>query len=128
MTMHQILEDYKKRFIIVMETVGETMNNDSYKRVEKIVSNKVGDNEESLIDCGAPFGVFVVFYISLLLADIHGPEVVASWEDVASRKECKSIYNNFLKEITDNFTRQYGLEKVDLSEIRFVFKIAGEDE
>ena len=128
MTMHQILEDYKKRFIIVMETVGETMNNDSYKRVEKIASNKVGDNEESLIDCGAPFGVFVVFYISLLLADIHGPEVVASWVDVASRKECKSIYNNFLKEITDNFTRQYGLEKVDLSEIRFVFKIAGEDE
>jgi uncharacterized membrane protein len=129
MTMKQILDEYKKQFIIVMETVGEIIKTiPSYKNVEKIIERKVGNNEEQLIDVNAPFGVFVVLYISLLLADIHGAEVVASWENVTERKECRAIYNNYLKEITDNFTRKYGLEKVDLDRIKFIFKVVNDDE
>lgn len=127
MTMNQILEEYKKQFIIVIETVGEIQKNSSYKNVESILKKRLNNNENSLIDHGAPFGVFVVLYISFLLADIHGPEVVATWEDVADREECRAIYDNYLKEVTDNFTRKYGLEKVDLNKIKFVFRLVSDE-
>ena len=121
--MNEILEEYKKQFIIVLETVGNIQNNASFKKVESIISEKVGDNEETLLEQNAPFGVFVVLYMSFVLADLYTPDEVSSWENVCARKECKNLYNNYLKEITDNFTRKVSLEQVDLSRIRFVFNI-----
>ena len=124
MTIDQILEKYKKQFIIVIETAGEILKNDSYKNIEKILSeNSTKEGEDSFKERNAPFSVFIVFYISLLLSDIYGPETVSQWGNITERKECRNLYKNYIKEFTDRFTSKYGLEKVDIEDVKFLFRL-----
>ena len=124
MTIDQILEKYKKQFIIVIETAGEILKNDSYKNIEKILSeNSTKEGEDLFKERNAPFSVFIVFYISLLLSDIYGPETVSQWDNITERKECRDLYKNYIKEFTDRFTSKYGLEKVDIEDVKFLFRL-----
>lgn len=120
MTLEQLIKDYRKRFVLILNTVGEINSNDSFKNAEQLIRNRE-DGIQRFIDMGASFSVLVVFMTSVILVDMYGPEEVSSWGDIASRKECKSVYNKYLKEMTDKFTRKNGLSQVNLSEVHIKY-------
>lgn len=120
MTLEQLIKDYRERFILILNTVGEINSNDSFKNAEQLIRNRE-DGIQKFIDMGASFSVLVVFMTSVILVDMYGPEEVSSWGDIADRKECKSVYNKYLKEMTDKFTRKNGLSQVNLSEVHIKY-------
>lgn len=122
MTLEQLIGDYKKRFILILKTVGNITSNESFKKVESLVEERE-EGIQTFIDKGANFSVLVVFLISVVLVDMYGPEEVSSWDDIAENSKCKNLYNKYLKEVTDKFTRKNGLEQVDLSRVHIKYRL-----
>lgn len=117
--MAQILEKYKEQFITVIRAVGAVQNNPTFLEVENLLKAKKFEEEA---DSGAGFDAFVVMFIIPLLVNMHGVDVVSSWGDVIKRKEFRTIYDNYLKEITDNFTRRYGIGTVNIDKMSCYIK------
>lgn len=114
MTMAQILEKYKEQFITVIRAVGAVQNNTTFLEVEDLLNAK---KFEENADSGMGFDAFVVMFIIPLLVNMYGVDIVSSWGNIIKRKEFRTIYDNYLKEITDNFTRKYGIRTVNIDEL-----------
>lgn len=120
MTTQEIVREYKKIFILVIESAGEQLNNSSYKNVEELLStDDVKRFEEDLDNCPRPLDTLIALYISVILVDIYENKI-SEWGDLIQRVECYSIYNNYLKAITDKFTKSVGLPTVDLNKMRLI--------
>lgn len=114
MTTEEIFREYKKLFILVMETAGETTGNESYLNVEKLLNS---DNAKRLfkqhIENDDPFGVFVTTCMVLLVVDIHGAEKLVELDEIETTELVTSMYTTYLKKPTKRFAAKYGLSVYD---------------
>lgn len=128
MTSEDLLKEYKKIFILVVETAGEELGNDSYRKVEELLNtDTVKKIEEQLLSYDEfPLDLLIVSYVFTILIDTHTEEEIDSWCDVApltKRKEFLFLYDNYLKKPTRSFTAQMGLPSVTINEDLFVHRI-----
>lgn len=117
MTTEEIVKEYKKRFILIIETKGEELDNSVYKNVEKVLSEEnLVEFEKKEIIGDAPLEFFISTYIMALLVAMYGADKL-SGEFLQEREEYKYIYEHYLKDMTNKFTSQYGLPQVNMKRI-----------
>jgi hypothetical protein len=124
MTTGEIVKEYKKRFILIIETKGEELNNKFYKNIENILDGEFCKTiEEDSIVKDAPLEIFIATYLVSLLMEMYGLDKFDG-EYITERDEYKFIYDHYLKSMTDKFTSQYGLPSVNMERIGFrIFSI-----
>lgn len=120
MTLNQLIEIYKKRFILVLKTVGDINSNNSFKNAESLIEERSEDINK-LINLGADFSVLVVYLMSIILVDMYGVIEVSSWGNITQREECTKLYETYLEEITNKFTRKYGVLTVKLPKVKLTY-------
>ena len=120
MTYEDIVHEYRKLFIMLVEKAGRETGNTSYQRVEEILKEKnVGKLEEGLIQSEPEFVIIVCSYLVLLFCDIYGIEGVENWDQEMSATKISEFYHEFLKGATIRFCEKYGLEPFDDPETSF---------
>lgn len=120
MTYEDIVHEYRKLFIMLVEKAGRETGNTSYQRVEEILKEKkVEKLEEELIQSEPEFVIIVCSYLVLLFCDIYGIEGVENWDQEMSATKLSEFYHEFLKGATIRFCEKYGLEPFDDPETSF---------
>ena len=120
MTYREIVHEYRKLFIMLVEKAGRETGNTSYQRVEEILKEKkVEKLEEELIQIEPEFVIIVCSYLVLLFCDIYGIERVENWDQEMSATKLSEFYHEFLKGATIRFCEKYGLEPFDDPETSF---------
>ena len=117
MTTEEIVKEYKKRFILIIETKGEELDNTFYKDIENILSEEnLAEFEKDEIISDAPLECFIATYLMALLVAMYGVEKL-NGEFLHERDEYKFIYEHYLRDMTNKFTSQYGLPQVNMKRI-----------
>lgn len=120
MTYGEIVHEYRKLFIMLVEKAGHETGNTSYLKVEEILKEKnVEKLEESLISDEPEFVIIVCSYLVLLFCDIYGIDKVEDWDQDMSAAKVSEFYHAFLKKATIRFCEKYGLEPFDDPETSF---------
>lgn len=120
MTYEDIVHEYRKLFIMLVEKAGRETGNTSYQRVEEILKEKkVEKLEEELIQSEPEFVIIVCSYLVLLFCDIYGIEGVENWDQEMSATKLSEFYHEFLRGATIRFCEKYGLEPFDDPETSF---------
>ena len=120
MTYEEIIHEYRKLFVMLVEKAGRETGNTSYLRVEEILKEKNADKlEERLIADEPRFVIVVCSYLILLFCDIYGIEGVEKWDKDMSASKLSEFYHVFLKKATIRFCEKYGLEPFDDPETSF---------
>lgn len=122
MTFREIVEEYKKRFILILEDVGEVKQIRAYTEIESILSTnldgfKITVLEENSIQDNCPILCFTALYITAVLIRIYGIAEVSSWGDVCKHKLFRFIYDNYLKKMTEDFVNQFDLKQLNINQI-----------
>ena len=108
MTVEEIYKEYKKLFVLIMETAGQETNNSVYVKSEEIL--KKHDNLfKQHIEQDAPFEVFVTSCMVVLIMEIHGLEKLSDLDEKETTNLVKSMYDMYLKRPTKKFASKYGL-------------------
>ena len=119
-TYGEIVHEYRKLFIMLVEKAGRETGNTSYQRVEEILKEmKVEKLEEELIQSEPEFVIIVCSYLVLLFCDIYGIDKVEDWDQKMSATKLSEFYHEFLKGATIRFCEKYGLEPFDDPETSF---------
>ena len=120
MTYGEIVHEYRKLFVMLVEKAGRETGNTSYQRVEEILKEKkVEKLEERLIQSEPEFVIIVCSYLVLLFCDIYGVDGVEEWDQEESATKLSEFYQEFLKKATIKFCEKYGLEPFDDPETSF---------
>lgn len=120
MTYEDIVHEYRKLFIMLVEKAGRETGNTSYLRVEEILKKRsVEQLENGLIEKEPEFVVVVCSYLVLLFCDIYGIEKVENWDPEMSATKLSEFYYEFLKSATIRFCEKYGLEPFEDPETSF---------
>ena len=120
MTYGEVVHEYRKLFVMLVEKAGRDTGNTSYIRVEEILKEKkVEMLEEELIKSEPEFVIIVCFYLVLLFCDIYGIDKVENWDQEMSAAKLSEFYHEFLKGATIRFCEKYGLEPFDDPETSF---------
>ena len=129
MTYEDIVHEYRKLFIMLVEKAGRETGNTSYQRVEEILKEKkVEKLEEKLIEREPEFVIIVCSYLVLLFCDIYGIDGVEEWDQDMSASKLSEFYQEFLKKATIKFCEKYGLEPFDDPETSFKLIAIGKNE
>lgn len=114
MTYKEVVQEYRKLFIMLVEKAGRETGNTSYQNIEKVLKDmKVENMEKSLVDKEPEFVVVVCSYLVLMFCDIYGKEKVREWDEEESAQKLSEFYETFLKKSTMRFCEKYGLEPFD---------------
>lgn len=120
MTYGEVVHEYRKLFVMLVEKAGRDTGNTSYIRVEEILKEKKAEVlEEELIKSEPEFVIIVCLYLVLLFCDIYGIDKVENWDQEMSATKLSEFYHEFLKGATIRFCEKYGLEPFDDPEISF---------
>ena len=120
MTYGEVVHEYRKLFVMLVEKAGRDTGNTSYIRVEEILKEKkVEMLEEELIKSEPEFVIIVCSYLVLLFCDIYGIDGVENWDQDMSASKLSEFYQEFLKKATIKFCEKYGLEPFDDPETSF---------
>ena len=94
MTYGEIVHEYRKLFVMLVEKAGRETGNTSYQRVEEILKEKkVEILEEGLIQSEPEFVIIVCSYLVLLFCDIYGIDGVEEWDQVRLVKRKRHLVN-----------------------------------
>lgn len=120
MTWEEIIKQYLRLFILVIETAGDQTSNDIYKDVAKFVDSNQ-DGIQNLINTGGiPFENVVVYLSSLVVLNVHGDRIVSDSfgsEDFQEKAELGKdlvvdIYKRYLAGPTEKFLKKNGLPPI----------------
>jgi hypothetical protein len=129
MTYGEVVHEYRKLFVMLVEKAGRDTGNTSYIRVEEILKEKkVEMLEEELIKDEPEFVIIVCSYLVLLFCDIYGIDGVEEWDQEESATKLSEFYQEFLKKATIKFCEKYGLEPFDDPETSFKLIAIGRNE
>lgn len=119
MTLSEIKEEYKKIFILIIETAGEEENNPVYKSAEKIINeqekivgrgrnlyNIYSDDEFELKE-------FIMMLCVYLITEIHGVNFINDSDIEELKSLIDDMYSRYLYSVTRKFTSKNGLMKID---------------
>lgn len=114
MTYEEIIKEYKKLFIMIVEKAGRDTGNTSYLQVEKILNKEdLLKAEKHLIEQEPEFIIIVCFYPIFLFWDIYGIKKIEEWDFKKGNEKLKEFYNTFLKSSTIKFCEKYGIEPIE---------------
>ena len=120
MTYEEIVSEYKKLFIMLVEKAGHETGNPHYLRIEETFKkHSSGKMEQSLIENEPEFVIIVCSFLVLLFCDIYGIDNVEDWDQEKSGSKISEFYREFLKKGTTKFCEKYGLEPFDDPETSF---------
>jgi hypothetical protein len=114
MTYEEIIKEYKKLFILLVEKAGRDTGNTSYLQVEKILNKEdILKCEKKLLEQEPEFIIIVCFYPIFLFCDIYGMEKIENWDHEKGNEKLREFYNTFLKNPTIKFCEKYGIEPIE---------------
>ena len=120
MTYEEIVHEYRKLFVMLVEKAGRETGNTSYLKVEQILTEKNAEKmEEGIIADEPAFVIVVCSYLVLLFCDIYGIDGVENWDQDMSASKLSEFYQEFLKKATIRFCEKYGLEPFEDPETSF---------
>ena len=129
MTYGEIVHEYRKLFVMLVEKAGRETGNTSYQRVEEILKERnVEKMEQGLIEREPEFVIIVCSYLVFLFCDIYGIDGVEGWDQEESATKLSEFYQEFLKKATIKFCEKYGLEPFDDPETSFKLIAIGRNE
>ena len=120
MTYQEIITEYRKLFVMLVEKAGRETGNTSYQKVDEIMKKMGADKmEERFIQDEPDFIIVICSYIVFLFCDIYGIKKVEEWDRELSAKKLSEFYKTFLKGPTIRFCEKYGLESFEDPETSF---------
>lgn len=111
-TLQELYEEYKKIFILVIETAGDKTGNRVYKEVENIIK----DNErhfQDLIEDDVPFKALIAAMEFMVITKIRSVEELEQLGEEKVKDLVDSMFDLYLKRPTRKFTSTHGLPPVD---------------
>lgn len=112
MTYREIAEKYIDLFVLIIETAGDTTNNQSYKNIEHILKKSKKELDRA-IDDEIDFGMFIVILITTTLMDIHDLENLANKDEDEMYVLISDMWERYLKKPTRKFLIQNGMKLID---------------
>lgn len=129
MTYEEVVKEYRKLFVMLVEKAGRETGNTSYLRVEKILEEKNSERlEKRLIEDEPSFVIIVCSYLILLFCDIYGLKGVEEWDLDTGAEKVSEFYRLYLKNATIKFCEKYGLEPFDDPDTSFKLIRIGEND
>lgn len=112
MDYEELLREYIKLYVLVMETVGQATNNKKYQKVgESVLRNK--KEIDKIIEDEPPFSTAVGYLIVTLLQDIHDNSDIAGYENVQTLNYfIDDLYMRYLEKPTNKFLRKHGMPTI----------------
>jgi hypothetical protein len=112
MDYEELLREYIKLYVLVMETVGQATNNKKYQKVgESVLRNK--KEIDKIIEDEPPFSTAVGYLIVTLLQDIHDNSDIAGYENVQTLNYfVDDLYMRYLEKPTNKFLRKHGMPTI----------------
>lgn len=117
MTWEQIIREYLKLFILVIETAGDQTSNSQYKAIQKTIDRNQECVQRVIDTGGIDFEIVVGLFCSMVILSIHGDRLVINdtngeetMEKIKLSKELlEDLYQRYLKKPTEQFLRKNGL-------------------
>lgn len=112
MDYEELLREYIKLYVLVMETVGQATNNKKYQKVgESVLRNK--KEIDKIIEDEPPFSTAVGYLIVTLLQDIHDNSDIAGYENVQTLNYfVDDLYMRYLEKPTNKFLKKHGMPTI----------------
>jgi hypothetical protein len=112
MDYEELLREYIKLYVLVMETVGQATNNKKYQKVgESVLRNK--KEIDKIIEDEPPFSTAVGYLIVTLLQDIHDNSDIAGYENVQTLNYfVDDLYIRYLEKPTNKFLKKHGMPTI----------------
>lgn len=112
MDYEELLREYIKLYVLVMETVGQATNNKKYQKVgESVLRNK--KEIDKIIEDEPPFSTAIGYLIVTLLQDIHDNSDIAGYENVQTLNYfVDDLYMRYLEKPTNKFLRKHGMPTI----------------
>lgn len=112
MDYEELLREYIKLYVLVMETVGQVTNNKKYQKVgESVLRNK--KEIDKIIEDEPPFSTAVGYLIVTLLQDIHDNSDIAGYENVHTLNYfVDDLYIRYLEKPTNKFLKKHGMPTI----------------
>ena len=112
MDYEELLREYIKLYVLVIETVGQATNNKKYQKVgESVLRNK--KEIDKIIEDEPPFSTAVGYLIVTLLQDIHDNSDIAGYENVQTLNYfVDDLYMRYLEKPTNKFLRKHGMPTI----------------
>ena len=112
MDYEELLREYIKLYVLVMETVGQATNNKKYQKVgESVLRNK--KEIDKIIEDEPPFSTAVGYLIVTLLQDIHDNSDIAGYENVQTLNYfVDDLYIRDLEKPTNKFLKKHGMPTI----------------
>ena len=111
-TLQELYKEYKKIFILVIETAGDKTENKVYKDVEKILE----ENEQhlqGLIEDDVPFKALIAAMEFMVITKIRTIKELEQSGEEEVKNLVDSMFNLYLKRPTRKFTSVHGLPPID---------------
>lgn len=119
MTYEELVREYIKLFILVLETVGQDIGNKVYQNV----SNLLKENESEIkrmIDEELPFFIIVALLEVLIITKLHESDDLVEEENLLQGLT-NDMWNRYLKTASNKFFRKHGLPVInDIDEKGYV--------
>lgn len=110
MTYEELVREYIKLFILIMETVGQDIGNKVYREVKSIIDED--GNLKNIIDQEPPFYVIVGVLILSLVCKIHDPKDLEENPGLL-QSLLEDMWERYLKVPSNKFFRKQGLPTVN---------------
>lgn len=113
MDYEELIREYIKLYVLVMESVGQASDNKKYQKVGQYVLKNQGEIEK-LIEDEPPFIVAVGYLIVLLLQDIHESDGIVGYENAQTLNYLiDDLYERYLRKPTNIFLRKHGMPVIN---------------
>ena len=112
MDYEQLLREYIKRFVLVMETVGQATNNKKYMEVGKCIEDNK-DIINQIIQWEPDFNQAIGMLIISLLMTIHEKDEMIGWENTQRvNYYIDDLYTRYLEKPTNAFLKKNGMPTI----------------
>ena len=109
MDYEELLREYIKLFVLVMETMGQATNNKKYMDVGKCIEDNE-PNIKELIEWEPDFHQAIGYLIVSLLLTIHDKSDIVGWENHDRINYfIDDLYTRNLEKVTNAFLRKNGM-------------------
>ena len=112
MDYEELLREYIKLYVLVMETVGQATKNKKYQKVgESVLRNT--PQIDKILEADPPFSTAVWYLIVTLLQDIHDSSDIAGYENVQTLNYfVDDLYIRYLEKPTNKFLKKHGMPTI----------------
>lgn len=116
MTSRELFPKYIELFSLVMETRGQEIGNEVYKKTREIIK-KNKNNIDKMIEDDLPFPAFITALEFFLISEIHSIEKLRESGEENIKYLVDSMFDLYIKKPTRDFTAKYGLPVVNSLDI-----------